>query len=154
MRLFQMKIFLNDSPNNCDCTSSKFCYKPFGHIVTGNLNVIPNINLRRIISKGPKYRLPKDINFEDCLSNIQDSLTEFCTKWCKRENTTPDALNAWRNQILKITRQRIAFYKSNPGLLPPRARYTIKSLKSDIEDLHKKYVLVPADKASNNVVII
>lgn len=145
---------LNTLPDTCNCSSSKFCYKPFGHIVTGNLDVISNVNLRRVISKGPKYRLPQDINFEKCFTNIEDSLNEFSNKWCKRENTTLDALGAWKTRILKTTRERILFYKNNPSLLPPKARYTAKNLKTDILDVHDKFVLVPADKASNNAVVI
>ena len=65
---------LNTLPDTCNCSSSKFCYKPFGHIVTGNLDVISNVKLRCVISKGPKYRLPQDNNFEKCFTNIEDSL--------------------------------------------------------------------------------
>ena len=41
---------------SCDCKSSTFCYEPRGHIITGDLRIVKNRKLRRLLSKGPKYR--------------------------------------------------------------------------------------------------
>ena len=46
--------------------------------------------------------------------------------------------------------QRIKFYSQNTNLLPPKP--TFRHLKQGIQDFHRKYVLVPADKAANNIV--
>ena len=35
-----------------------------------------------------------------------------------------------------------------------RAKSTFRHLKQGIQDFHGKYVLVPADKAANNVVVV
>ena len=41
-------------------------YQPAGHIVTGNLKIISDSSIRKIVSKGPKYRFPSYINFDKC----------------------------------------------------------------------------------------
>ena len=46
------------------------------------------------------------------------------------------------------------FYSQNTNLLPPKPKSTFRHLKRDIQDFHRKYVLVPADKAANNVVVV
>ena len=46
------------SPHSCLYETSKFCYKPHGHVITGDLMVIENVKLRELVSKGPKYREP------------------------------------------------------------------------------------------------
>ena len=56
--------------------------------------------------------------------------------------------------IFKIVDQRIKFYSQNTNLLPPKPKSTFRHLKQDIQDFHRKYVLIPADKASNNVVVV
>ena len=61
-------------------------------MITGNLNVIPDAGVRNIISKGPKYRFPSNIDFLKCRREIAASLNGFCNRWCKRENDEPDAL--------------------------------------------------------------
>ena len=41
--------------------------------------------------------------------------------------------------------KRVKYYSLNTNLLPP---------KQDIQEFHRKYVLVPADKAPNNTVVV
>ena len=65
----------------------------------------------------------------------------------------PDALKEWKVSIFKIVDQRIKFYSQNTNLLPPKPKSTFRHLKQGIQDFHRKYVLVPADKAANNVVV-
>ena len=38
-------------------------------------------------------------------------------------------------------------------MVPCKHKISYRYLKSGIEDFHRKYVLVPADKAANNVVV-
>ena len=38
--------------------------------------------------------------------------------------------------------------------LPRKPKISYRYLKSGIEEFHRKYVLVPADKAANNVVVV
>ena len=80
------------------------------------------------------------------------SLNGFCNRWCKREHVECDALMDWKLNIFKIIDRRIFFYSQNTNMLPRKPKISSRYLKSGIEELHKKYVLVPADKAENNVV--
>ena len=53
------KINLDDYRNassSCDCESSPFRYEPHGHVITGDLRIVRNRTLRRLLEKGPKYR--------------------------------------------------------------------------------------------------
>ena len=61
-------------------------------MITRNLNVIPDARVRNIISKGPKYRFPSNIDFLKCRREITASLNDFINRWCKRENVEPDAM--------------------------------------------------------------
>ena len=106
------------------------------------------------MTKGPKYRLPNKIDFNECRTQIAEALYDFSSKWCKRELVENKALNEWIKQIFKIIDTRINFYNSNPHLLPPNPRLTVHYLKSALQDFHSKFVFVPADKASNNIIII
>ena len=110
--------------------------------------------IRYIVSKGPKYRFPSRINFKKCREEIASALNDFGNRWCKREYVEPDALKEWKVSIFKIVDQRIKFYSQNTNLLPPKPKSTFRHLKQGIQDFHRKYVLVPADKAANNVVVV
>ena len=74
-------------------------------------------------------------------------------KECKWENVEPDALKEWKTNIFKIIDTRISFYSRNTHLLPPKPKSSFRHLKRGIQDFHMNYVLVPADKAANNVVV-
>ena len=50
--------------------------------------------------------------------------------------------------------KHIKFYSQNTNLLPPKPKSSFRHLKQGIQDFHRKYVLVPADKAANNVVVV
>ena len=50
--------------------------------------------------------------------------------------------------------KRIKFYSQNTNLLPPKPKYSFRHLKQGIQELHRKYVFVPADKAAKNVVAV
>ena len=124
-------------------------YPAAGHIMTGNLKIISDSRIRYIVSKGPKYRFPSRIDFKKCREEIASALNDFGNRWCKREYVEPDALKEWKVSIFKIVDQRIKFYSQNTNLLPRKPKSTFRHLKQGIQDFHRKYVLVPADKAAN-----
>ena len=50
--------------------------------------------------------------------------------------------------------KRIQFYSQNSNLLSPKPKSSFRHLKQGIQEFHRKYVLVPADKAANNVFVV
>ena len=86
-----------------------------------------------------------------CRREIAASLNDFSNRWCKWENVEPDALKEWKIIIIDT---RISFYSRNTHILPPKPKSSFRHLKRGIKDFHMNYVLVPADKAANNVVVV
>ena len=101
-------------------------------MITGNLNVIPDARVRNIISKGPKYRFPYNLDFPTCRREIAASLNDFSNSWCKRENVEPDALMEWKINIFKIIDTRISFCSRNTHLLPHKLKSSFLHLKLGI----------------------
>ena len=50
--------------------------------------------------------------------------------------------------------KRIKFYSQNTNLLPPKPKSTFRHLQHGVQEFHRKYVFVRADKAANNVVVV
>ena len=94
------------------------------------------------------------IDFLKCREKIAGSLNEFCSRWCKREHVECDALKDRKLNIFKIIDGCISFYSQNTNMLPRKPKISNRYLKSGIKEFHRKYVLVPADKAANNVVVV
>ena len=65
------------------------------------LNV--RVRVRNIISKGPQYRFPCNIDSRNYRREITASLNDFINRWYKRENVESDVLREWKvNMIFKI----------------------------------------------------
>ena len=87
--LFNYKLFVLDlnmdeflkDPDSIKCCSSEydnsFINNQYGHIITGNLDTVNNERLCQLISKGPKYREPKQICFEEAREEIQTGINQF-----------------------------------------------------------------------------
>ena len=56
--------------------------------------------------------------------------------------------------LFKIIDTHISFYSRNTQLLSPKPKSYFRHLKRGIQDFHINYVLVPADKAAYNVVVV
>ena len=70
------------------------------------------------------------------------------------KNVDPDALKEWKINIFKIIDTYISFYSCNTRLLPPKPKSSFRHQKRGIQNFYMNYVLVPADKAANNVVVV
>ena len=86
----------------------------------------------RVISKGPKYRFPSNIDFPKCHREIAASLNDLSNRWCKRENAEPDALKEWKINIFKIIDTHISFYSCKTHLLSSKPKSSFRHLKRGI----------------------
>ena len=64
----------------CNKYDNSFVNNHYGHIITGNLNIVNNERLRQLISKGPKYRELKQICFEEAREEIQTGIDQLIEK--------------------------------------------------------------------------
>ena len=118
------------------------------------MKIIPDSRIRNIVSKGPKYRFPSHIDFNRCREEIASAFNDFGNRWCNRESIECNALKEWKLSIFNIVDKRIKFFSHNTNLLPPKPKSSFRHLKQGIQEFHGKNVLVPADKAVNNIVVV
>ena len=53
-----------------------------------------------------------------------------------------------------IVGKRIKIYSNNTYRLPPKPKSSFRHLKQSIQKHHRKYILVPADKATNKIIAV
>ena len=73
---------MNKLPGNC--STSPFTDANHGHIVNGDICIVQNNKLRKLLCKGPKYREPVSINFSNCKTEIKNSLTKLSSDCCDK----------------------------------------------------------------------
>ena len=142
-------IILN--PPTCSCSS--FNYSPAGHVITGDVNIVENEDLRSLISKGPKFREPRSFNWRQNFISIMNSVEDYARRWVKYEKEELDTLSEWIKSIRRILKSRIRHIRRKVRTIYPSV-FRKPEVINELDRLHEEYVLVPADKACNNIVFV
>ena len=85
-------------------------YSPFGHLITDDLNVIENDQLRMPVFYGLQFRKPLRFNWKLHLKTIMDTVEDDARSWIKREDDKePEikSLSDWICTIPSLVRSRI-----------------------------------------------
>ena len=138
----------------CDCKKkyAAFVYEPHGHVHTGKLDIIENIPLRNIMSMGAKYRLTPLVSKTKLYNTIEKSLAQFKRKLSKKAKLKEKCLDPWFDFLIKKLKTRIKAI--DPSEIESNDIFQQESVKRYLNHLHKRFVIVPVDKASNNYSII
>ena len=129
------------------------CYEPHSHVITGDLRVIENAKLRELFAKGPKYREPNTINWKATEITFLESIDLYANNWSKREQVELRYLSEWKDQLKELAADSISNLKGH--LKYPKCKVLDQpDVKDTLHKLHANYVLVPADKAANNAIIV
>ena len=152
---FDVKSFVKD-PNTlpCSCANSSFKDPHHKHIVTGDLRIVENEKLRKLLSRGPKYRESKQLDFVSARKEIVLGIENCIKNYCDKYRMNISVLNGWRVEVLKAVDDRILEISSKL-----KVDYVEETLKDSecrqyLSDLHSRYVIAPIDKATGNVSLI
>ena len=137
----------------CECQTSNLCDNNLGHIITGKLEIVKNGKLRKLLTKGPNYREPKCLNYGKCLNEIKKALDIFCLSMVNKYKLRSE-LDIWKESVLEKVKEKVLrfrYFKKTQKTSPALKNYAV--LEALLE-LQNKFVMVPIDKAANNVAFI
>ena len=97
---------------------------------------------------------PKAINYNKCRNEIVESIDNFIMFLTERYGLAIQDLNDWRSATIAEVEKKI--YRLKRHVIPKTTKPVLKndSSLSCLEDLQKQFVLVPIDKAANNIAFI
>ena len=143
------KEWLEDTSFVCDCASSSFCDSHHGHIVCGDLRIIKNKKLRVLLSKGPSFREPANINWDKFAKDLKVSLRICVSKWAHHGQVDSSQFDCWIDEVLNHVNSKIQKLRSR------RRRYKSilgsPSVLKYLSELHKRFVFVPTDKTGKKI---
>ena len=147
-------ITLDKNDINCNCHNSEYRDLSSGHIITGDLRIIKNNKLRKLMCKGPNYREKTGINYKKCREAIEIALKECIGGMSRKFKMDSDAFDAWKYKILDIVEEKIKSLKKDR--YHPKVEKTLENeeVKKYLDEIKSEFVLVPIDKASNNIALI
>ena len=111
--VFHLNIdeFLED-PNSIKCCCNKygnsFMNNYYDHIITGDLNIVNNERLCQLISKGPKYREPKQICFEEARKEIQTGVDQFLERISNDKEILKNYFSEWKSHVISSVNEKIS----------------------------------------------
>ena len=140
----------------CDCSTSPFLYGPLEHVVTGDLSIVVEKELREILSYGCKYRVPINLTSQQVRDDISEDIDSFIKIKSRKYFHKHTAFTAWRDRVMEIVDKRIKFFnKHHPHIFQEQENILEKvSVKKELKRLQKKYIICSVDKASNNISFI
>ena len=145
--------FINNA-GECNCLESNFCDPHHKHIITGDLRIVQNSKLRKLLTKGPNYREPRTLNFHKCKSAITSGLDECIDNLSSKYKIDSSNFQAWKNLILQKVEDKIQFLKARKTIIPTKPVLSDPEVLTYLEELQRHFVIVPIDKASNNFAFI
>ena len=96
----------------CNCTTSPFTDPSHGHIVTGDIRIVQNNKLRKLLYNGPKYRYPVSINFSNYKTETKNSLKKFSSDWCNKKGAPVKCFTQWISIVMEKVNKKIKELKN------------------------------------------
>ena len=121
--------------------------------MTGDLNIVRNIKLRDLLSKGPKYREPVSYSWHQNFGIIMDACEEYARQWAKKEDVEVNTLSEWIKSIANVLKRRIRRLKHSVNTRHESV-FSDPDVVRELSRLHENFVIVSADKASNNYTFV
>ena len=116
-------------------------------------NIVHNQKLRDHLRKGPKYREPVSFSWHQNVNIIMDACEEYARRWAKKEDVEVDTLSEWVMSIADLQKRRIARIQCSVNTRY-ESIFCDPEVAGKISRLHEYFVIVPADKASNNYTFV
>ena len=134
----------------CGCQNSKFVDKDLHHVVTGDLSIVTNTSLRKLLKKGLNYRDQAAPCTKKAFSAAKDAIIKYCNTMSKRYNMPIVMFREWQHRILDEIQKQLDACKKF------KFNYVLSQcdVMKDLAELHENFVLVPTDKAANNITVV
>ena len=102
----------------CDCSTSKYCYEPAGHVITGDLTIVKDAE---------SFREQNYINWNINENLCKEVIAKYKCKWSRKERVDIRALNEWECKVNECIEKRIRSLKSRH--INRRKKHILKSEK-------------------------
>ena len=133
---------------SCECADSHFRNDHFGHVITGDLNIIQEPGLRKMCSYGTKFRDVPCFNLSSVKNRFHTNLGTLIGKISRKYKIPKSAFKDWKKVFLDYFNKRLQFQAKNKIYNAPTL--SKKACQEELKKLQSKFVITVVDKASGN----
>ena len=120
-------------------------------ILQGDLRIIQNKKLRKLLNKGPNYKESRGVDFEKGLKYITQGLDDVIDKICSKNKNIKNVMSNWKNNILTklickvdaLTRNLQHRKRRLPTLEDPDVLVYLRDLQRNSSRLIKHQITLP-----------
>ena len=117
--------------------------------MTGDLSIVRKQKLKDVLRKGPKYRERVSLSWHQNFNIIIDAFEEYARRWAKKDDVEVDTLSKLVKSIADVLKRSIWLLKRSVNTRHDSSFYDHEVVR-ELSRLHQNFVIVHADKASNN----
>ena len=147
----QLQLELSKS---CHCQNefADFLYAPAGHVITGDVRVVRNSQLRSIMSLGANYRLPKGVDADVVRDTAYEAVQALISKLPRSLKIAKANIDEFSARAYSIIDRRVQSLLFNRRHFEPSTN--LAAVFKAHRRLSEDFVVTTVDKASNNFVFI
>ena len=123
-------------------------------VTAGDLRLIKNNKLRKLFAKGPKYRERKLVNWKLTEEKLVTAVKEYAQSWCDKHKLSIVVLKSWISVVSEKIKAKISALKEKKPFDCDKQVLKSTECLDALEQLKDQFVVVPIDKASNNIAFV
>ena len=81
-----------------------------------------------------------------------DSVEEYARRWTKNDDVEVDTLSEWVKLVMSLVNRRVSVSRTMSRR--HESVFDDQDVAAELAEIHEKFVVVPANKASNNIVFV
>ena len=106
-----------------------------------------------ILSNGPKYMEPRSFTWKQNSKLILNYVVEYARHWTKKEDVEFDIVSERVKSVMSLV-NRLVSVLSRTMSRRHESVFDDPYVAAELAEIHEKFVVVPADKASNHIVFV
>ena len=104
----------------CSCKrSSPFFNADLGHVLTGDLSLVDNDALRRLLRLGPKFREPPPVDYDSLVAACLERVETLVDRWAKLELKPTSFWMDWKTALASALHIKAQHLKRKKYVPPP-----------------------------------
>ena len=140
----------NKDTVKCHCSeyNTQFLNNERGNVLTGSLKIIKNNKLRKLFSKGPKYREPEQIDWGSARETVKTGIEDFIKNLSETKRVAVNYFQNWKFSLLELVDNKISKYSTKIKSRAVKSEFQDPDAKAELNRLRYHFVIVPIDKAA------
>ena len=136
---------------SCHCEEfTEYVDQHHGHVITGNLDIITNKGIKKLLGFGLNFREKQPLNKEKALSSMQSALDTYILEASNTLKVASNLFSSWKKMILEEVDKVLKDVEEVPAFKV----FNQQENKEFMLDFHSKFVVVPVDNAAKNIGIV